>query len=71
MECDTCHASFMCGAENHRSNLLIACDAMLSTANPTALKLLDACEHVFCEVAALEDVTVRRSPRLAADLAAH
>jgi hypothetical protein len=33
---------------------------MLSTANPTALKLLDACEHVLCEVEALEDVTVRR-----------
>jgi AcrR family transcriptional regulator len=39
---------------------LIACDAMLSTANPTALKLLDACEYVLCEVEALEDVTVRR-----------
>ncbi len=50
----------MCGADNCRLHFLIACDAMLSTANPTALKLLDACEHVLCEVEALEDVTVRR-----------
>jgi len=33
---------------------------MLGTSNPTALKLLDACEHVLREVGTLDEVTVRR-----------